>query len=122
MSETTTLPRITTPVERAPLYAAYVAARAEEVKVGGHCTDDSIIQRAVEAYDGAKYGTEKLMLPDWLIDLIEAAKGMADELGCDEARHADDKCTRWIWEALLDQVPDRTKVLVDQAIVLRGAR
>lgn len=43
--------RVTTAAERAPLYAAYRAARARAAKIGGVCDDDSIIQHAVQAYE-----------------------------------------------------------------------
>ena len=46
--------RLTTPAERAPLYAAYAAARAREQEIGGFCDDDSIIQYAVKAYKTAE--------------------------------------------------------------------
>jgi hypothetical protein len=44
-------PRLTTPEERAPLYAAYQAARAEVDRIGGNLSDDSIVQAAVKAYE-----------------------------------------------------------------------
>jgi hypothetical protein len=111
--------RITTAEERAPLYAAYTAGRARGEDIGYRCPDDSIIQYAVRAYDREKYGTEALMLPDWLVDLIEAAQCMEDELGCDELGHLDETCKRCYWDALIQQIPERTMTLAKQAIELR---
>lgn len=43
--------RVTTPAERAPLYAAYAAARAKAAEVGADYHDDGIVQAAVKAYE-----------------------------------------------------------------------
>jgi hypothetical protein len=58
----TATPRLTTPEERAPLYAAYQAARNEAEEVGGSFTDDSIIQAAVKAY-AAELTAQGRLLP-----------------------------------------------------------
>lgn len=100
--------RITSTEERTPLYAAYAAGRARGEDIGHRCPDDSIIQYAVRAYDRAKYGTEALMLPDWLVDLIEAVQCMEDE--------NDNRC---YWDALIQQIPERTMTLAKQAGQLR---
>jgi hypothetical protein len=112
--------RLTSPEERAPLYAAYAAGRERGERIGYHCPDDSIIQYAVRAYDREKYGTEALALPDWLVDLVEAAMCMEDELTCDEQGHLTGKCERCYWDALLQSIPERTMTLVKQAIALRS--
>lgn len=46
--------RVTTTAERAPLYAAYRAARRRGEQIGAECDDDSIIQYAVQAYETAE--------------------------------------------------------------------
>jgi hypothetical protein len=43
--------RVTTAAERAPLYAAYAAARAKADELGVDREDDAIIQAAVKAYE-----------------------------------------------------------------------
>src|SRR6185312_6788851 len=49
--------RMTTPAERAPLHAAYAAARQyERDNPGAEFTDDGIIQAAVNAYEKTKTG------------------------------------------------------------------
>lgn len=107
--------RMTSPEERAPLYAAYAEARRRGDEIGFCCPDDSIVQYAIHAYDREKYGTEALMLPDWLVDLIEAAIAAEDEMSCDHS----EKCQHCYWNALLMSVPGRTMVLAKQAIQLR---
>lgn len=64
--------RMTTPAERAPLYAAYAAARARGEEIGYRCEDDSIIQSAVRAYETAEMAR--------LRAVVAAALAFADEL------------------------------------------
>lgn len=114
--------RMTSPEERAPLYAAYAASRERGEEIGFQCPDDSIVQYAVRAYDEAKYGTEALALPDWLIDLIHAAATSAEDMACVPAEagiHAEG-CDRCAWETLYRAVPHRTKALAEQARALRA--
>lgn len=47
-------PRFVPYAERAPLYAAYRAARAEADRIGGVLSDDSIIQAGVKAYEAER--------------------------------------------------------------------
>ena len=54
--------RVTTPAERAPLYAAYDAARARSEQIGYRCEDDSIIQHAVRAYETAEIARLRAVL------------------------------------------------------------
>ncbi|GAA0495072.1 hypothetical protein Ade02nite_19250 [Paractinoplanes deccanensis] len=113
--------RITTPEERAPLYAAYKASRDRGDEIGYRCPDDSIVQYAVRAYDRAKYGTEALALPDWLVDLIHAAASHAEGMACSPDHIHGQVCNRCTWESLYEAVPAHTKVLAVQALALRAA-
>ncbi len=113
--------RITSPEERAPLYAAYKASRDRGEQIGYHCPDDSIVRYAVRAYDREKYGTEALALPDWLADLIHAAGSASEEMACTPAEVHDEGCDACAWEILYAAVPQRTKVLAEQASALKAA-
>lgn len=129
--------RMTSPEERAPLYAGYAASRQRGEDIGYRCEDDSIIQYAIRAYDREKYGTEALALPDWLVDLIARAQDAAKSLACDhphpdwengdndpeDGPTANDYaagCDRCAAQTLFDAVPERTKVLAEQGLALRS--
>lgn len=71
---------ITTAAERAPLYAAYAAARARGEQIGAQCDDDSIIQYAVKAYETAEMARLRAVL-----DAVESLTKDADGTGIDDA-------------------------------------
>lgn len=68
--------RITTPAERAPLYAAYAAARQRGLEIGAQCDDDSIIQYAVKAYETAEMARLRAQVAEGLAvaDEMEASE------------------------------------------------
>ncbi len=100
-----TKPRLMTENERAPLYAAYQAARDEAERCGGSFTDDGIIQAAVKAY-AAVYHQQ---LAAWL----RAHENLASKNGCDPteaAAHIADLA------AIIEQHP---KSVGDQAPIIQ---
>ncbi len=88
--------RITTPAERAPLYAAYAAARARGAQIGAQCDDDSIIQYAVRAYETAEMARLRAQVAE--------AHAFADELD-DNREHPSLLATR-LRERLYQAGPD----------------
>lgn len=67
--------RVTTPAERAPLYAAYRAARQEARQAGVAYQDDGIVQAAVKAYETAEMARLRAQIAE--------AYAFADELDND---------------------------------------
>ncbi|GHJ11194.1 hypothetical protein TPA0907_55610 [Micromonospora humidisoli] len=108
-------PRIVPYAERAPLYAAYQAAREWADQHGESYTDDGIIQAAVKAYGMAQ-------LPAWVLDLVRG-------LVAYEVEHP--KLFRWLrgstyeqWAcpgALLGLVPSDVLARATQAEPTRAA-
>ncbi|WP_431895821.1 hypothetical protein [Micromonospora haikouensis] len=105
-------PRIVPYAERAPLYAAYQAARDWAEQNGESYTDDGIIQAAVKAYGLAQ-------MPAWVLDLVQGLADYEDEHPALYRRMDGSKYERWTCPgALLDLVP--SQVLAEAG--RRGAR
>lgn len=72
--------RMTTPAERAPLYAAYAAARSKGEEIGYRCEDDSIIQAAVKAYETVEMARLRAQVAEAFAVAEEMAKSSQDPL------------------------------------------
>ena len=86
--------RITTPAERAPLYAAYAAARARGEQIGAQCDDDSIVQYAVNAYETAEMGRLRAQVAEALTVADEMAENSQDPLTTAYANQLRDRVRR----------------------------
>jgi hypothetical protein len=72
--------RITTSSERAPLYAAYAAARQRSKEIGYQCEDDSIIQYAVKAYETAEMARLRAQVSEAFAVAAEMTENSQDPL------------------------------------------